>query len=207
MHSLLSNVGSIASLGGSSIGRLLVTGLIFGTAVATVVTAATGAIFTDVQSVGGNTFSTGSVDISTSPASAVVTVSDMAPGDQVTSPITVSNAGSLQLRYAIRATSTEDVLAAQLDATIKVGVTTCTDVGFGADGTVLYGPADIGSVAGINAVGDPAQGSQSGDRTLNASSSEVLCINVSLPLGTGNSFQSLSTTASFTFLSEQTSNN
>ena len=55
--------------------------------------------------------------------------------------------------------------------------------------------------------GDPAQGVQGGERNLNASSNEILCINVSLPLGTGNSFQSLSTTASFNFFSEQTSNN
>ena len=208
MHSLLSNIGYISSLlAGSSIGRLLVAGLIFGTALATTVTAATGAVFTDTQSVGGNTFSTGSVDISTSPTSAVVTVSDMAPGDQSTNPITVSNDGSLQLRYAIQATSTEDVLAAQLDATIKVGVTTCTSAGFGVDGTVLYGPGNIGSTSGINLVGDPALGAQAGDRTLSAAGSEVLCINVTLPLGTDNTYQSLSTTASFNFIGEQTANN
>ena len=207
MHGLLRIFGPLKSLANGGIGRLLITGLIFGTAVATTVTAATGAIFTDTQSVGGNVFSTGSVDISTSPTSAVVTVTDMAPGDQVTNPITVSNAGSLQLRYAIQATSTEDVLAAQLDATIKVGVTTCDNSGFGVDGTVLYGPGDLGSTAGSNLVGDPTQGAQAGDRTLNASANEILCINVSLPLSTSSAFQSLSTTASFNFIGEQTANN
>ena len=84
---------------------------------------------------------------------------------------------------------------------------TCTNAGFGVDGTVLYGPGDIGSTLGINLVGDPAPGAQAGDRTLSAAGSEVLCINVSLPLGTGNMYQSLSTTASFNFIGEQTANN
>src|SRR3989304_2840294 len=103
------------------------------------------AIFTDTASVPGNTFSTGTVDITTSPTTALVTFSAMAPGDQVTAPITVTNAGTLQLRYAVTGTTTEDVLAAELDLTIKSGVTTCTNGGFGADGTVVYPAADPGS--------------------------------------------------------------
>ena len=116
------------------------------------------ALFTDTASVPANAFTTGTVDISTSPTTALLTFSNMAPGDEVVNPITVSNDGSLQLRYAITSTTTENTLAAQLDATIKSGVTTCTTAGFGIDGTVLYGPADVGSTTGINVVGDPAQG-------------------------------------------------
>src|SRR3972149_8479991 len=52
------------------------------------------ALFTDTASVPGNTFSTGTVDISTSPTSALVTFSNMAPGDAVVNPVTVSNGGS-----------------------------------------------------------------------------------------------------------------
>lgn len=164
------------------------------------------AVFTDSQAVAANTFSTGNVDISTTPASALVTFSSMMPGDQVTAPITVTNAGSSSLRYAITSTTTENPLAAQLDMTIKSGVTTCTNAGFSASGTVLYGPGDLGTMAGVNVVGDPAQGAQAGDRTL-ASGNEVLCFNVSLPLSTGNAFASLSTTATFNFQAEQTVNN
>ncbi len=188
-------------------GRLLLTGLLFGLAIATAVVTTTGAIFTDTESVGGNAFDTGNVDIATSPTSAVVTFTNMAPGDMVTNPLTVSNDGSLQLRYAVTSTTTEDVLAAQLDMTIKTDVTTCTNVGFDTDGTVIYGPDDLGSTTGVNVIGDPAQGEQSGDRTLNASTSEDLCIQVSLPLSTGNSYESLNTTATFEFNSEQTVHN
>ena len=165
------------------------------------------ALFTDTQSVPSNTFTTGSVDISTAPTSALVTFSGMAPGDQVTNPITVTNAGTLQLRYAVTSTTTENTLAGQLDLTIKSGVTTCTSAGFGVDGTVVYAAGDLGNTSAINLIGNPAQGSQAGDRTLNASASEVLCFNVSLPSSTGNTYQGLTSTATFAFQAEQTSSN
>ena len=147
--------------------------------------------------------------INTSPTTALVTFSNMAPGDEVVNPITVSNNGSLQLRYAVTSTTTENTLAAQLDMTIKSGVTTCTTGDFGTDGTVLYGPDDLGSMTpGDNVIGNPAQGDDPpGDRTLAASSSEVLCFKVSLPISTGNTFQNGTTTATFDFQSEQTTNN
>jgi predicted ribosomally synthesized peptide with SipW-like signal peptide len=165
------------------------------------------ALFTSTASVPGNTFSTGTVTISTAPTTALVTFSGMAPGDQVTAPITVTNAGTLQLRYAVTSTTTENVLAAALDLTIKSGVTTCTNAGFGTDGTVVYAAGDLGSTTGVNVIGNPAQGSQAGDRTLNASANEVLCFNVSLPSSVGNTSQGLTTTATFNFQAEQTSSN
>jgi len=48
---------------------------------------------------------------------------------------------------------------------------------------------------------------QAGDRTLAASASEILCFNVSLPSGTGNAYQGLTSTATFAFQAEQTTNN
>jgi Camelysin metallo-endopeptidase len=165
------------------------------------------AVFTDSQAVGGNTFSTTNVDISTAPASALVTYSAMVPGDQVTAPITVTNGGGADLRYAISSTTTENVLAAQLDLTVKSGVATCTNAGFGASGTVIYATGDLGSTSVTNLVGDPAQGAQAGDRALVAAANETLCFNVSLPLSTGNAYVSLTSTATFTFAAEQTRNN
>ena len=107
---------------------------------------------------------------------AVVTMSGMSPGDKTTAPLTVQNTGTLQLRYALTNTTTENGLAAQLQLTIRVGVTTCTNAGFSTDGSAVSGPTVLGSIAGTNIFGDPTQGAQSGDRTLNAGASEVLCI-------------------------------
>jgi predicted ribosomally synthesized peptide with SipW-like signal peptide len=165
------------------------------------------AVFTDTASVPANTFTTGTVDISTSPTTALVTFNAMAPGDQVTAPLTVSNAGTMQLRYAVTSTTTENVLAAALDLTVKSGVATCDNAGFGVDGTVVYATGDLGNTTAVNVIGNPAQGSQAGDRTLNASASEVLCFNVSLPLSTGNASQGVTSTAIFAFAAEQTANN
>lgn len=169
----------------------------------------TGAFFTDSQAVGNNTFSTGSVDLAATPATAAVTLANMAPGDTVTAPLTVANNGTLQYRYSLLSTATSSTpeLAAQLDLTVKTGVTTCTTAGFGGTGTVQYGPADLGSVAGVKVLSDAAPGAQTGDRVLAAGASEVLCVQVTLPNATGNTYQGKTTTATFNFDAEQTVNN
>jgi camelysin-like metallo-endopeptidase len=165
--------------------------------------AATHALFTDSQDITGNTFSTGSVDISASPATALVTLTTMAPGDKVTGELTVTNAGTLQLRYAMTTGITgSTTLADGLEAQIKTGVTTCSNAGFDTDGTSVYN-----STLTSAAIGSTAQGGQAGDRTLNPSASEVLCFQVRLPSSAGASLQGLSTTATFTFAAEQTTNN
>lgn len=166
------------------------------------------ALFTDNYAVPANNFSTGTLDLTASPASSAIQYVNMVPGDSAVQPLTIGNAGSTPLRYAIRSTTTEDVLAAQLDLTIKSGVASCTTpTAFAATGTVIYGPGDVGSVATTALVGSNATGFQVGDRTLAPSTSETLCFQVNLPLNSANSFQAKSTTATFLFESEQTANN
>ncbi|HXF57149.1 MAG TPA: TasA family protein [Actinomycetota bacterium] len=169
----------------------------------------TQAIFTDSADVGSNTFTTGTVDISTSPASALVTYSNMAPGDSTTASLTVTNGGTLGLRYAISSSATNPDgkgLKDQLVLTIKtVDVTTPAAPCDNFDGTQLYS-GDVDSTDG-KLVGDAAQGAQAGDRTLAAGASEVLCFRVALPVTTGNAYQSASTTVTSTFSAEQTANN
>jgi hypothetical protein len=166
------------------------------------------ALFTSTATVDANTFSTGTVVLTTSPTTALITLAAMAPGDQVTAPITVSNTGSLALRYALSSVATNadtKSLKDQLVLTVKSGVTTCTNAAYAADGTSLYS-GDLDSTAGL-LVGNATTGADAGDRALAASTNEVLCFNVSLPLATGNAFQSATTTATFTFNAEQTKNN
>jgi hypothetical protein len=99
------------------------------------------------------------------------------------------------------------VLAAELDMTIKSGVATCTNAGFGGSGTVIYATGDLGNTTAINVIGNPAQGSHAGDRTLAAAGNEILCFNVSFPLAATNASQGLTSTATFAFVAEQTANN
>ncbi len=183
-------------------------------------------IFTSQAVNDDNTFDTGTVGISTTPATAFITFGDMAPGDVVTASLAVDNDGSMAYRYAVTSTTTEDTLAAQLDLEIKSGVTTCTTAGFDTDGTTIYGAGDLGSVAGVDVIGDPTTGPDAGDRYLSSATdvvdadgtypagagpdapvSEDLCFQVSLPIGTDGTFQGLTTTATFTFNAEQRRNN
>ncbi len=171
-----------------------------------VFTVASLALFTDQQAVGGNAFTTGSVDLVAAPATAVVTASAMAPGDQVTAPINVSNSGSLEFRYSMTSTTDEDALAAELVLTVKSGVTTCDDGNWQATGVDLYSGI-LGSTGTINVIGDPATGAQAGDRVLAATANENLCFNVTLPSTASNASQGQTSTATFTFDAEQTANN
>lgn len=167
------------------------------------------ALFTDQENVGANTFSTGSVDLTTAPTTALVTFSGMVPGDSVTNSLVVSNAGTLQFRYAISSSATNaDALALKdaLTLTIKtIDVTTPGTPCDNFDGTQLY-TGDLDDGAGGLLVGNAAQGAQAGDRVLNASANETLCFRVALS-GAATGPQGASTTATFTFNAEQTVNN
>ena len=172
--------------------------------------ALTGALFTDQATVASNTFVTGNVDISATPATAAVALTGMAPGDQVVAPITVANAGTLQLRYALRSTTTENPLAAALQLTLKSGFTaaTCTAANFVAGGTgTLYGPGVLGTTTGTAVFGSNVAGAQAGDRVLNAGTNEVLCVRANLPLAVTSTVASTTSTATFTFDAEQVANN
>jgi hypothetical protein len=199
--------GNFSGFAAVSAGRVAMTLGMLATAGSTVALTFSGAIFTDSQVLASNSFSAGTVEISTNPTSAAISLANMAPGNVVTGPLTVSNDGSLQHRYAMTSLTLENTLAAQLEMTIKSGVTTCDNSGFGTDGTVIYGPADLGSTSEAPILGDITQGTQTGDRTLAAAASEILCVQVSLPSTTGNSFQGTSTSATFNFYAEQTENN
>lgn len=173
------------------------------------------ALFTDQQT-DNSTFTTGTIVLdSTKIAAMDLTSSLMMPGDTKRSPVTVENIGTAQLRYAVSQTSTNadsKNLRSALLATVKTA-----DAGGGTDfasdgdycddasGTSLRASAALG--ASGNLVGDPTQGSQSGDRTLAAASNEVLCFYVNLPLSAANSLQGATTTTTFTFDAEQTANN
>ena len=167
------------------------------------------ATFTGQKVAGPLTFTSSTIALTTSPASALITYSSMKPGDSVTNSITVTNSGGSQLRYAISSSATNadgKGLKDQLVLTIKtvdatLPATPCDDF----DGSLLY-TGDLDSTAG-KLVGNNSQGAQAGDRTLSASTNEILCFRASLPLSTSTAYQGASTTGTFTFDAEQTANN
>lgn len=174
--------------------------LLLGAASALTVTSL--AVFTDTEAVTTNAFTTGALDLTVGTTSALLTGTNMVPGDQVTNALTVgASAASIDLRYAMTSATTGDAtLAGELVLTIKSGVTACTDAGWTADGTNLYaGPLNAGLF------GNPLQGAHGGDRNLLSNTTEDLCFNVSLPLASTASGVAVDTT--FTFDAEQTANN
>lgn len=197
--------------------RLLPAFLVFALAAATIALGVTGALFTDSKTIANNSFATGNVTLGTTTTSLPFSVTNMSPGDtEGAYAVTVSNDGSLEHRYAITSTSTEDLLAGQLDLwvwaesaeTDALANSTC-DFAPGSTEIAgyLYQQGVLGSVATTKVVGDPAQGGQAGDRVLAAAASEVLCFYVELPGTTGNSFENTSTATNFAFEAEQTVNN
>lgn len=161
------------------------------------------AVFTDQELNAANTFATGSVLLDDAPDSAFVTYANMAPGDSVISQLTLTNSGTLAQRWSMSTAATNadaKALRDQLLLTVRVKtVNPCAN----EDGGVLYGPAALSA----GAIGSAAQGAHAGDRTLAAAATDLLCFKVELPIASGNTFQTASTTATFTFDAEQTTNN
>lgn len=157
------------------------------------------AFFTDADSSTWS-FTTGTIDIESNPA-VVTAVTAMMPGDNASDSLTISNAGTATLRYAM-STAATNPLGNQLTLAVRAedaggGCAAFTGAVIVAGGTTLNGAA----------IGNPAQGAQAGDRTLAGGASEILCFRVSLASTTGNGFQGTSSVATFSFAAEQTANN
>lgn len=159
------------------------------------------ALFGDTATVGNNAFTTGAIDIATSPATALVSFTSMMPGDSVTGTLGISNSGTAQLRYAMTTSTTNADLKALHDAIVLDVRTAGTDCAT-FDGASLYS----GTLNGAS-FGSTASGAQTGDRTLAAGVSETLCVRASLPSSTGDAYQNAATAATFSFVAEQTANN
>jgi predicted ribosomally synthesized peptide with SipW-like signal peptide len=179
-------------------------------AVVAALTAGTTALFTSQATIGANTFTNGTITLTTNPSTALVTFSSMMPGDVVTNPLTVtSGAASGALRYAVSSSASNGdtkALRDQLVLTVKTVDVDATVPCDGFDGTQLY-TGDLKGGATGKIIGDNTTGAQAGDRALAGNTSEILCFRVSLPIGTADSFQGATTTATFTFDAEQTKNN
>ena len=130
--------------------RLVATALTVGLAAVGVGSLTTGALFTDTQPVNASNFTTGTVDIAAeNSTTAPLAAPNMAPGDVVYGVVPVSNAGTLELRYAVEVVGTNAQpadLAGQLQLAVFGGVATCDAAGVAA-------ATAIGSLAGVPTTG------------------------------------------------------
>jgi hypothetical protein len=172
------------------------------------------ALYTDTHT-DQSTFTTGTIILDATKIAAMdLTSAAMMPGDTKTSSVEVENDGTAQLRYSVAQTSTNADTKLLRDALMLTVKTQDTGAGaFGTDGdycddgngTSVHASAALGAAS--NLVGDPTQGSQTGDRSLAAGANEVLCFYVNLDISAPNSSQGSATTTTFSFAAEQTANN
>ena len=167
------------------------------------------ALFTDQATNPGNTFSTGTVDLTIDPTIAMFTVSNMAPGDVQYDGIQLTNSGTLDLRYAMTTTADgNSTLDGQLTLTIDVVDDDGVDNTWYTSDDVVHEANIYDGVLSSAEIGDAAQGNQTGDRILVATTgSERFRFTVELPIDTGNSFQNTTCTVAFVFDAEQTIHN
>jgi hypothetical protein len=179
----------------------------------TVTSLASSALFTDSRTTGASTVASGSVSLGLggSATTNALAASAMAPGDTKYAVVTVTNSGSLALRYSATATwSASNALsqAITLSAqTIASAGATC-DGTVGADWTVPNVAANItASGTSVSLFGSTASGQQAGDRTLNAASAEYFCVREQLPSTATNTVANLTSSVNLQFDAEQTANN
>lgn len=146
------------------------------------------------------TFSVGTISLGVAPAGTLITFAGMVPGTEVDGVLTIQNDGTGDLRYAMTAVVT-DPDAKNLRDALQLVVERRTGCG-GPVLEVLYS----GPIA-TAAFGDPATGSDPGDRTLGSGASTALCFRATLPLGADSLLQGATTTATLTFRAEQVSGN
>lgn len=171
------------------------------------------AVFTDTETVDA-TFTSGTIILDATKIDALnLALGDnWVPGDSVTGSVDVENDGTNPLRYSLNTTTTSvaganggvlnTVLLVEvktIDATTPV--TKCNEF----DGTALQASEALGSSNIMFGTVSPTVGT--GDRTVLAAATDILCIRVSLPLATGDTFQGATAVSTFTFNAEQTENN
>lgn len=197
--------------------RLWTTVIIVGLAAVGATTLTTSAIFTDGDSTSA-TIQTGNVNLVLgSPTQFAFAPQNLAPGSSTFVPLTVSNTGSLALRYAISYSGAAgtgtgtgnltDVLELRMYA---LPAALCTQAGTDVATTINNTGAAVNNWPAVPAdlVGSPAVGAQTGDRAISGgNNTEPLCARVDFPIGAGNEYQDTSATLKLQFDAEQTLNN
>jgi len=146
--------------------------------ISTLIGGATFSIFTDSATNSGNTFKAGKIDINSQVAQEwTVGCDNMAPGDVKVEKLTVSNDGTLELRYDVSA----DIQGALF------GGANPTQVKFLKDGEE-FTPGDNNFV-------------------LAPGESDEITVEVTMPKDAGNEYQEATGSIDINFAAEQTANN
>ena len=161
------------------------------------------ALLTSSRSTSAATVATANVTLSLSNGAATGTwlgAVAMVPGSTKYARLTVTNGGSVSIRYSATALSSSALSSALVTnvAVLASGTTSCAAATFSAGTLVSGANLPFGATPAVNLIGDPATGAQTGDRTLAAAAAEDLCLKLDLPLGTGLGYAGRGATAATT---------
>jgi spore coat-associated protein N len=206
--------------------RLWTTVAIVGLAAVGATTLTTSALFTDRDSTSSDIRS-GTVDLTVDSAAVFdMDTTGLAPGSSTYVPITVTNDGSLQLRYSVRFAAADAELAPIKAPAVDDGDTptgaflgdilelslyengaTCNASTTTAANQIAT-PRTGWTTGAQSLIGDATEGPQGGDRILDGGgATETLCARVDFPRDAPNAYQGSAVKLSLTFDAEQTLNN
>lgn len=121
---------------------------------------------------------TAAIELTTGTGTATLSAANMAPGDVVSTAITITNSGREAMAYGMSAgdiSTGSKALATALILTVRTVGSSCADF----DGTVLFeGP-----------LGAAAFGNDGDSRPLAGATAEILCFRASLPVDIGDALQ------------------
>ncbi|MGZ4275946.1 MAG: TasA family protein [Solirubrobacteraceae bacterium] len=163
-------------------------------------TVGSGANFTASKANAGNLFATGTLDIGRDNGSAILTMSNMKPGDSTQGQITVQNTGSLTGDFHL-----DQSFAGAPDAGLKnalqLSIVHCDSLTGPCNPSLAGGTVYSGSMAGFDASGYGLPDNTTGDRWT-ASNKNRYEFRVTLPndaTGSDNALQGKSVSATYTW--------
>jgi len=190
--------------------RLWATVSILGLAALGITSLTTSALFTDKETT-SDAISTGRVNLEVGQLAFTVPVDNMLPGASVVAPVTVSNGGSLRYQYAISYRADDragDATALSTALRVSIHATSTCTLASTSTATNRIGqsgpPGTFGLATSDTAiVGTPGVDEATGNRHLNAASSEDLCVRIDFDEAAGNEYQDTSATLELTFDARQ----
>ena len=134
------------------------------------------ASFSDEETSTGNTFTTGTLNITLGTATYSANILNMKPGDTKTVTLDVNSVGTLPLNYTISTSLTGAIMLGTVDDPYVSAIR--------VDGTAYSAPETLSEVGGT----DP---------------SDTVEVDITLPAGAGNAYQGLSGNLAITFSAVQ----
>jgi predicted ribosomally synthesized peptide with SipW-like signal peptide len=171
------------------------------------------AVFTDTETVDA-TFTSGTIILDETKINALtLTNTNLMPGDVVTGSVDVENDGVNELRYSLNTTTTDgsspngEALSSALIVEVRpidatTPVTKCNEF----DGIPALQASEVLGASNVM-FGSISPTVGTGDVVVAAGATHVLCIRISLPIATDDTFQGATAVTTFTFNAEQTENN